>query len=144
MKVSEILQDKGASVHTIWPTATLRTATERMSSHRIGALVVVDDNGDVVGLLAERDVVESVARFGAGVATGVVAEAMTRNVISCAPDDRINDLMAVMTRRHVRHLCVMDGGRLAGMISIGDLVKARLAELEFESNVLRDAYLRVR
>lgn len=144
MKVTQILQDKGAEVHTIWPTATLRMATERMSSLRVGALVVVDDNGDVVGLLAERDVVESLARFGAGVATGLVAEAMTRNVITCAPDDRVDDLMAVMTRRRVRHLCVMEDGRLAGMISIGDLVKARLSELEFESNVLRDAYLRVR
>ena len=144
MKVTEILQDKGATVHTIWPTATLRMATERMSTHRIGALVVVNDQGDVVGLLSERDVVESLARFGAGVATGLVGESMTRNVITCSPDDRVNDLMAVMTRQRVRHLCVMENGQLAGMISIGDLVKSRLNELELESNVLRDAYLRVR
>lgn len=144
MKVTEILHDKGANVHTIWPTATLLMATEQMSNHRIGALVVLNDQGDVVGLLSERDVVESLARFGAGVSTGLVGECMTRDVITCSPDDRVNDLMAVMTRRRVRHLCVMDNGQLAGMISIGDLVKSRLNELELESNVLRDAYLRVR
>ena len=112
-------------------------ATERMCTHRIGALVVLNDQGDVVGLVSERDVVESLARFGAGVPTGLVGESMTRNVITCSPDDRVNDLMAVMTRHRVRHLCVMENGQLAGMISIGDLVKSRLNELELESNVTR-------
>ncbi len=144
MKVLEILREKGTDVVTVSPIATLRTAIERMANLGIGALVVLNDNGELVGVLSERDIVVSLARSGAGVLSDPVAEAMTRKVITCSPEDRVNDLMAGMTRSRVRHFPVMDGGRLAGMISIGDLVKARLNELEFESSVLRDAYLRVR
>jgi CBS domain-containing protein len=144
MKVTEILREKGTNVHTVSPNATLRTAIERMANHGIGALVVLSDNGELVGLLSERDIVVALARSGAAVLADPVADAMTRKIITCSPEDRVNDLMAVMTRSRMRHLTVMDGGRLAGIISIGDLVKARLNELEFESSVLRDAYLRVR
>jgi len=144
MKVMEILRDKGSDVATVWPGAGLRTSIERMNKLGIGALVVLDDTGAIVGLLSERDVVAALAQSGAAALSGSVADAMTRKVFTCAPDDRANDLMAVMTRGRVRHIPVTDGGRLAGIISIGDLVKARLNELEFESSVLRDAYLRVR
>lgn len=144
MRVAEILREKGTDVRTVSPNATLRTALERMTNDRIGALVVLNDTGELVGLLSERDIVVSLARSGAGALSSPVAAAMTRNIITCSPEDRVNDIMAVMTRRRVRHLSVLNGGRLAGIISIGDLVKARLGELEFESSVLRDAYLRVR
>ena len=144
MKVVEILRDKGSDVVTVWPGASLRTSIERMANLGIGALVVLNDSGEIVGMLSERDVVAALARSGSGALVGTVGEAMTRKIITCSPEDRVNDVMAVMTRSRMRHLTVTDRGELVGIISIGDLVKARLTELEFESSVLRDAYLRVR
>jgi len=144
MKVMQILREKGTTVYTISPRAEVRTAIDWLNTHRIGALVVLSDSGDLIGIVSERDIVEALARTDSRVLSQPVVNVMTRDVITCAPEDRANDLMAVMTRRRVRHLVVVDGGRLAGIISIGDLVKARLMELELESSVLRDAYLRVR
>ena len=144
MKVMQILREKGTTVYTISPRAEVRTAIDWLNTHRIGALVVLSDSGDLIGIVSERDIVEALARTDSRVLSQPVVNVMTRDVITCAPEDRVNDLMAVMTRRRVRHLVVVDGGRLAGIISIGDLVKARLMELELESSVLRDAYLRVR
>jgi CBS domain-containing protein len=143
MKVTEILHGKGTDVVTIWPGASLLSAVDRMAKRNVGALVVVDDN-KVVGVLAERDVVHALAASPAGALSVVVADVMSHRLITCRPDDRLADLMSVMTEHRVRHLPVIEKGRLVGVVSIGDLVKARLAELEFESNVLRDAYLRVR
>ena len=144
MKVTEILRNKGADVITIWPGASLRSAVERMTKRNVGALVVVDDDGKVVGLLAEREVVRALADSAERALNESVADVMSRRPITCGPEDRLADLMAVMTEHRVRHLPVVEQGRLLGLVSIGDLVKARLGELEFESNVLRDAYLRVR
>ena len=144
MKVTEILRNKGADVITIWPGASLRSAVERMSKRNVGALVVVDDDGNVVGMLAEREVVRALADSAERALNESVADVMSRRPITCGPDDRLADLMAVMTEHRVRHLPVVEAGHLRGLVSIGDLVKARLGELEFESNVLRDAYLRVR
>jgi len=144
MKVMQILREKGTTVYTISPRAEVRTAIDWLNTHRIGALVVLSESGDLIGIVSERDIVEALARTDSRVLSQPVVNVMTRDVITCAPEDRANDLMAVMTRRRVRHLVVVDGGRLAGIISIGDLVKARLMELELESSVLRDAYLRVR
>ena len=144
MKVTEILRNKGADVITIWPGASLRSAVDRMTKRNVGALVVVDDDGKVVGMLAERDVVRALADSAERALRESVADVMSRRPITCGPDDRLADLMAVMTEHRVRHLPVVADGHLLGLVSIGDLVKARLGELEFESNVLRDAYLRVR
>ena len=144
MKVTEILRNKGADVITIWPGASLRSAAERMTKRNVGALVVVDDDGKVVGMLAEREVVRALADSAERALNESVSDVMSRRPITCGPEDRLADLMAVMTEHRVRHLPVVEQGRLLGLVSIGDLVKARLGELEFESNVLRDAYLRVR
>ena len=144
MKVTEILRSKGADVITVWPGASLRSAVERMAKRNVGALVVVDDDGKVVGMLSEREVVHALANSAERALNESVADVMSRRPITCGPDDRLADLMAVMTEHRVRHLPVVEHGRLLGLVSIGDLVKARLGELEFESNVLRDAYLRVR
>ena len=144
MKVTEILRSKGADVVTIWPGESLRSAVERMAKRSVGALVVIDDEGKVVGMLAEREVILALAVSAERALTDSVADVMSRRIITCGPDDRLADLMAVMTEHRVRHLPVVDQGRLVGLVSIGDLVKARLGELQFESNVLRDAYLRVR
>ena len=144
MKVTEILRNKGADVITIWPGASLRSAVERMTKRNVGALVVVDDDGKVVGMLAEREVVRALADSAERALNESVSDVMSRRPVTCGPGDRLADLMAVMTEHRVRHLPVVEQGRLLGLVSIGDLVKARLGELEFESNVLRDAYLRVR
>jgi CBS domain-containing protein len=115
-----------------------------MAKRNVGALVVVDDGGNIRGMLSERDIVLALAESANRALAGSVAEVMSPRLITCRPDDRLADLMAVMTENRVRHLPVLEDGRLLGLVSIGDLVKARLGELEFESSVLRDAYLRVR
>jgi CBS domain-containing protein len=144
MKVTEILRNKGADVITIWPGASLRSAVDRMTKRNVGALVVVDDDDKVVGVVSERDVVHAVATSAERALAEPVSDVMSRKPITCGPDDRLAELMAVMTDHRVRHIPVVEQGRLKGIVSIGDLVKARLGELEFESSVLRDAYLRVR
>ena len=144
MKVTEILHRKGADVITIWPGASLQSAVERMASRNIGALVVVDDAGKIVGMVSERDVVLAMAASAEKAPVQSVTDVMSRRLLTCSPDDSLAELMAVMTEHRVRHLPVVDTGQLLGLVSIGDLVKARLGELEFESHVLRDAYLRVR
>jgi CBS domain-containing protein len=144
MKVTEILRRKGADVITIWPGASLQSAVERMASRNIGALVVVDDDGKIVGMVSERDVVLALAASAEKAPVQSVKDVMSRRLVTCSPDDTLAELMAVMTEQRVRHLPVVDHGQLLGLVSIGDLVKARLGELEFESHVLRDAYLRVR
>jgi CBS domain-containing protein len=143
MKVREILEAKGSRVVTIRPDATLSTAVHRLALERIGALVVSDDGLRVAGILSERDIVTGLARDGADLlATGRhVADLMTRNVATCGPDDTVKWLMAEMTRRRVRHLPVVDDGRLVGVVSIGDVVKSRLGEVELEATVLREAYI---
>ena len=143
MKVREILEAKGQSVVTIRSDATLSTAVHRLALERIGALVVSDDGVRVAGILSERDVVAGLARDGADLlaAGRRVADLMTRNVVTCGPDDTVKWLMAEMTRRRVRHLPVVEGGRLVGIVSIGDVVKSRLGEVELEATVLREAYI---
>jgi len=144
MKVTEILRAKGANVLTVWPGASVRSAVDRMARAGVGALAVIDDSGALVGLVSERDVVRALAAQGDAAMSRPVSEVTGRHVVTCSKDDSLSDLMAVMTDRRVRHLPVMEGGHIIGIVSIGDLVKARLHELETESQVLRDAYLRVR
>jgi CBS domain-containing protein len=143
MKVREILDAKGQGVVTIRSDATLSTAVHRLALERIGALVVSDDGARIAGILSERDVVAGLARDGADLlaAGRRVAELMTRNVVTCGPDDTVKHLMAEMTRRRVRHLPVVAGDRLVGIVSIGDVVKSRLGEVELEADVLREAYI---
>jgi CBS domain-containing protein len=142
VKVSEILRTKGDRVATVEPELSVRSAVERMTMHSIGALVVVDHSGAIVGLISERDVMRALTTADASALARLVRDVMTTDVVTCSPEDRLGELMAVMTRRRIRHLPVLDGGRLVGIVSIGDLVKGRLEELELESRVLRDVYLR--
>ena len=143
MKVREILDAKGRGVVTIRSDTTLSTAVHRLALERVGALVVSDDGARVDGILSERDVVAGLARDGADLlaAGRRVADLMTHNVITCGPDDTVKQLMAEMTRRRVRHLPVVVGDRLVGIVSIGDVVKSRLGEVELEATVLREAYI---
>jgi CBS domain-containing protein len=140
MKVRDILAHKGSAVVTVRPDTTVATAIHRLMLERIGALVVSDDGVRVLGIVSERDIVRAVAERGAdALAPDLTVEAMmTRNVLTCGLEDSIKDLMTTMTQRRIRHLPVVENGRLVGIVSIGDVVKNRLEEVELEANVLRE------
>jgi CBS domain-containing protein len=140
MTVRAILDLKGRDVVTITSDHTLAQAAEHLTSHKIGALVVLAE-GRVSGILSERDIVRAVSRGGAAALAGRVAETMTSAVTTCQPYDTIAEVMNRMTAGRFRHLPVVDDGRLAGIISIGDAVKYRLAEIERESSALQE-YIR--
>lgn len=140
MKVAAVLARKGHQVETVNPSVTLSTVAQRLRLKGIGALVVLDE-GRVVGMISERDVVLAFAAHRAEAAEIKVADAMSRDLVTCRPDDSLTRVLGLMTRYRVRHLPVLEGGRLVGLISIGDAVKHRLDELETEAAVLRDAYI---
>lgn len=143
MLVSQILQNKGKTVVTTTPEKTLQALVPVFKSKRLGAIVVTDLSGKVVGMLSERDIVLALANHGVDALTMNVAELMATAVMTCGPDDDVKKVMAIMTHRRARHLPVVEHGRLSGMVSIGDVVKHHLEETELEVNVLRD-YARVR
>lgn len=137
MNVETILKGKGRAVVTIAPEASVGTAITLLRQKSIGALVVSRDGTTVLGILSERDIIHALADRGAAATTAVVAELMSRHVTTCAPEDGIAELMAEMTERRIRHLPVIEAGRLAGIVSIGDVVKSRLDEVESEASDLR-------
>jgi len=137
MNVNDILKAKGREVATIAPDATVADAVRLLHHRSIGALVVSGDGNRLDGIVSERDIVHALAERGATVLDMRVSELMTRRVVTCAPNDTIAELMGEMTRRRIRHLPVVDRGRLAGLVSIGDVVKNRLEEMEFETTSLR-------
>jgi len=141
MNVEGILRAKGAAVVTIKPDATIGSLVQGLREARIGAMVVSDDGRAVLGIISERDVVRGLAERGPRILDTPVAELMTRNVVSCALQDTVKQVMAEMTKRRVRHLPVVADGVLSGIVSIGDVVKNRLDEIETETNVLREAYI---
>jgi CBS domain-containing protein len=137
MNVEAILRGKGRAVATIRPDQTIAAALAALRDRNIGALVVSDDDQRVDGIISERDIVHGLADRGGALLSLNVAEVMTRRVVTCGPADSVADLMALMTNRRIRHLPVVDDGRLVGIVSIGDLVKNRLDEIEYEANSLR-------
>ena len=141
MKVSDILQSKGNAVATVRPEATISTVVHRLRLERIGALVVSEDGVKVNGIISERDVVNGLAEEGGGLLDRHVDHLMTRAVKTCGREANLRDVMTLMTNRRIRHLPVVEDGRLIGIISIGDVVKSRLQEVEMEAGVLRDAYI---
>ena len=142
MTVKAILSRKGNDVITIEPTVTLSAAVNILAEHRIGALVVVAGADEqVAGILSERDIVRALAQRGPGALQEAVGQVMTRRVVTCTESDTVADLMERMTKGKFRHLPVIDRGRLAGLISIGDVVKYRLEEMEHESNALKEYIL---
>jgi CBS domain-containing protein len=138
MKVQAMLDAKGSKVATTRPYATIATVIRILKLERIGALVVSDDGKTLGGIISERDIVQGLVDHGHELLEMPVAELMTRAVKTCTLESNIKDVMAEMTRSRVRHLPVLDGGKLCGIISIGDVVKNRLDELQTETNVLRD------
>jgi CBS domain-containing protein len=138
MTVSSILAAKGGDVITIEPTATLAAAAALLTKRRIGALVIVGAGKRVAGILSERDIVHAIAERGRQALDEPLAQTMTRDVATCGPDEEINSLMERMTDGKFRHMPVVKGGKLAGIVSIGDIVKQRVDEMERESEAMRD------
>lgn len=138
MLVETVLQSKGGKVHTIAPDASIADAAKILNAHRIGALVAVDGEGPVVGILSERDIVRGMAQKGDGVHKMAVRDLMSTEVITCTPQASLEELMQIMTRRRVRHLPVVDNGKLCGIVTIGDVVKNLLTEAKMEVDSLRD------
>jgi CBS domain-containing protein len=138
MHVASILKVKGQAVETVRIDATLMTAARRLSSKRIGAVVVTDKSGDIAGIVSERDIVHTLAKEGVAALDWPVSEVMTRDVLTCTAGDTIDQLMSRMTARRCRHLPVVSDGALAGIISIGDVVKHHIAEVEMEAMAMRD------
>jgi CBS domain-containing protein len=141
MTVASILKAKGLHVETIAPDTMLASVAWQLRSKAIGALVVVDAGGSILGVIAERDLVYGLAEHGAGLLGMRASQVMNRSVVTCAPDDSITRLMAQMTKHRIRHVIVIQQGRLHGIVSIGDLVKYRLDELELEANILRETLI---
>jgi CBS domain-containing protein len=137
MNVETILKGKGRTVVTIAPEARIGEAVALLRRARIGAVVVSGDGSRVSGILSERDIVHALADRGAAVIDEPVSALMSRHVFTCTPQDSIAELMAQMTERRIRHLPVVEGGRLSGIVSIGDVVKSRLDEVEYEATSLR-------
>ena len=137
MDVETILRNKGRAVATIRPDETVGAAIKALVSGNIGALVASQDGGTVDGIISERDIVHALARHGVALLALSVAEVMTRSVVTCDPTESVAELMAEMTNRRIRHLPVVRDGRLYGIVSIGDVVKNRLDEIEYEARSLR-------
>jgi CBS domain-containing protein len=138
MFVSDILAYKGDRVISVAPDEGLAAAIDTLSTRRIGAVLVLDADGAIVGILSERDVLHAVARDGMAALDRKVSDVMTASVVTCDPDASIESVMQTMTERRFRHLPVVQQGRLRGMISIGDVVRLRLEEQRREADALRE------
>lgn len=138
MTVNDILRHKGNQVITIEPTATLAAAVRRLAQHRIGALLVTGAEHRIVGIISERDIVRVLDEKGPAALGAPVAEVMTRRVVTCDRNETIAEIMERITSGRFRHVPVIEHGRLVGIVSIGDVVKHRLSEIEHESAALRD------
>jgi CBS domain-containing protein len=141
MTVAAILKAKGSHVETTSPDTTLYTVAWQLKSKNIGARVVGGADTSILGMTSERDFGRAQMEHGAQVLALPVSRVMTTRVLTCTPDERVTGVMARMTRHRVRHLPVVDNGRLAGIVSIGDVVKYRLDELELEANILRETLM---
>lgn len=137
MNVEAILRTKGRQVATIAPDAAIEEAVRLLGTRSIGALVVSTDGAAVDGIISERDVVRGLVDHGGRLLSMRVSELMTRRVITCTPADTIDQLMSRMTERRIRHIPVLDDGHLCGIVSIGDVVKNRIEEVEYEATSLR-------
>jgi len=140
MFVSDILATKGGLVFTVTPATTLSQVSRQLSARRIGSVLVVDRLDRVAGIISERDIVHALAAHGAPGLELEASQVMTRNVVTCDPDDSIDQVMEAMTQGRFRHLPVVQRGELLGLVSIGDVVKARLEETRNETEALR-AYI---
>jgi CBS domain-containing protein len=137
MTVAAILDHKGHEIVSTRPDDTLATITQLLAQHRIGAVLVRDAAGGVLGILSERDIVRAVAAHGAQALVMTASAVMTRDIVYGCPSDTVDKVLATMTDRRIRHLPVMHEGKLTGFVSIGDLVKRRIQDVEEEADQLR-------
>lgn len=141
MNIGQILKAKGRAVATSRPDVTLLDIANKLAQKRIGAIVIVGDNGDVVGIVSERDVIRKLGERGPAVLSEPVSQSMTTNVISCQETTTLDELMEVMTQGRFRHVPVIEDGALVGIISIGDVVKNHIAEVEMEVTAMRGYFV---
>lgn len=137
MTIASIVRAKGADVITVTVGTTVQDVVDLLHRHRIGA-VLVERDGRIEGIVSERDVVRCLHERGAAILDSTAGDVMTSPVVSVAPHDSCGSAMTLMTERRIRHLPVLDAGRLAGLVSIGDLVKRRIEEAEAEAGALKD------
>ena len=140
MFVSDILSQKGGSVFTVTPGTSVAQVAQQLSVRRIGSVLVLDEDGGVAGIVSERDLVRALASHGAAALELEARQVMTRDVVTCDPDESIDQVMATMTSGRFRHLPVVRHGELLGLVSIGDIVKARIEETTHETEALK-AYI---
>jgi CBS domain-containing protein len=138
MNIDVILKTKGRAVETVRPDDSVRQVAEKLDARGIGALVVSADGSSVDGIVSERDIIREIARQGAAVLDLPVTSIMVSKVVTVTGKDDIADLLAIMTERRIRHLPVVEQGKLVGIVSIGDAVKHRIEEAEFEARTMRD------
>ena len=138
MRVKDVLKNKGSDVVTVRPDASCRELLATLASHNIGAVVVSGDGSTVAGIVSERDIVRHLNNRGDAVLEGPVSDIAVWEVSTCGLDDAIEELRETMTQRRIRHLPVVHGGRLVGIVSIGDVVKSAISQLEFEHQNLLD------
>ncbi|MBI4899944.1 MAG: CBS domain-containing protein [Actinobacteria bacterium] len=140
MKISDVLRSKGSAVITVAPHETVASLLDLLAQHNIGAVVVSSDGVAVDGIVSERDVVRQLQARGGALLDAPVSSIMTAKVLSCSPDDDLTDIAALMTQNRFRHLPVVVDSRLAAIVSIGDIVKARMDQLASERD-LYEAYI---
>ncbi len=138
MHVDTILQTKGVVVHTLPKTGTLADAVTLLNTHNIGAVVITDDKQHIVGILSERDIVRQLGKNPTGALKLSIADCMTKGVVTAERTTTIDDVMESMTKRRIRHMPIAEGRKLVGIISIGDVVKLKIAEVEHEAEALRE------
>lgn len=138
MRVKDILAAKKGALVTNRPEDTVEAAAVLLTNNNIGALPVRDGNGDLVGVISERDIVRGFARQGGRLLQLKVKDLMTRKVVTCEPEDDVKDAMRLMSDRHIRHLPVITEGKISGIISSRDVMESRLEQAWMEHNVLRD------
>ncbi|WP_460395704.1 CBS domain-containing protein [Actinophytocola sediminis] len=136
MRIADLLRHKGSEVVTAVPELSVSGLLEDLSRHNVGAIVVVDQTGILVGIVSERDVVRQLNERGAELLHAPIAEIMTTQVVTCGPGEAVTRLAAIMTERRIRHMPVVADGQLVGLVSIGDVVRSRIEQLESESEQL--------
>ena len=144
MRVANILKAKGTAVMTVRPNESMHAVTKRFQQEKVGALIVIGDGGCLQGIIYERDVVNGVATYGADFIVMPASALMTTEFATCSPDSSVADVARVMTERRLRHVPVMAGKRLIGIVSVGDILRSRVSEIQLEANVLRDIAIAAR
>ncbi|MCB1473485.1 MAG: CBS domain-containing protein [Rhodobiaceae bacterium] len=138
MTVASILAHKGSDTVTVSPDDSLKAVAGVLDRHKIGAVIALDGTGKLAGIMSERDIVRAIARGGTAVLDDPVSSHMTKKVVTCTSKDRISSIMRKMSEGKFRHVPVVDSGKLVGVISIGDVVKRRIADIEMEWQAMQD------